>query len=122
MWSVLVPGERALWGRMSGADRRHAVGVARRVPAELAAPALLHDVGKVESGLGTIGRVAATVVGPRTPRFRQYREHPVIGARLLREAGSADLTVRWAEEHHLPRERWTVLQDVGDALKAADDD
>jgi hypothetical protein len=122
VWSLLLPGERALWGRMSGADRRHAVGVARRVPAELAVPALLHDVGKVESGLGTFRRVAATVVGPRTARFRQYREHPSIGARLLREAGSADLTVRWAEEHHLPRARWTVPQGVGDILKAADDD
>ena len=122
VWTVLVPGERALWGRMSGADRRHAVGVARRVPAELAVPALLHDVGKVESGLGTFRRVVATVAGPRTRRLAQYRDHPSIGARLLREAGSAELTVRWAAEHHLPSSRWTVPQDVGEILKAADDD
>ena len=123
MWSVLLPGERALWGRMSGADRRHAVGVARQVGRDdLAAAALLHDVGKIESRLGTLARVAATVVGPRTRRFAMYRDHPAIGARLLQEAGSAGLTVAWAAEHHLPRERWTVPQEVADVLKAADDD
>ena len=44
------------------------------------AGALLHDVGKVQSGLGTWGRVAATIVGPRTRRFRQYHDHEQIGA------------------------------------------
>ena len=122
VWSILLPGERALWGRMSGADRKHAVGVARRVPSELAVPALLHDVGKVASGLGPFRRAAATVVGPRTRRFAEYRDHPTIGARLLREAGSAPLTVDWAAEHHLKPARWTVPQDVGEILKAADDD
>ena len=46
------------------------------------AGALLHDVGKVEAGLGTFGRVVATVVGPRTERFRTYHDHEAIGARL----------------------------------------
>ncbi|HVF75482.1 MAG TPA: HD domain-containing protein [Acidimicrobiales bacterium] len=128
--SVLGEGEMALWRRMSGADRRHAVGVARRVEAALGeratdpvlAAALLHDVGKVESGLGTFARVVATVVGPRTPRLAQYRRHPEIGAELLRAAGSDPLTVSWAGDHHRPPERWTVPRHLADALKAADDD
>jgi hypothetical protein len=105
----LLPGELALWVRMSAADRRHSIEVARRFRAivetptrdELAA-ALLHDVGKVECGLGTFGRVAATVVGPRTDRFRAYHDHERIGLRLLEEAGSTEPTLtlaRWEGPH-----------------------
>jgi hypothetical protein len=69
--SNLIEGERELWGRMKRADRRHAAAVARRVEAALGAEAtrpvlaaaLLHDAGKVESGLGTFARVGATVLG-----------------------------------------------------------
>lgn len=128
--SVLSEAELALWRRMSGADRRHAVGVARRVEAALGeratppvlAAALLHDVGKVESGLGTFGRVAATVGPWRTRRMREYQRHPDIGAGLLELAKADPLTVAWAREHHLPPERWTVPSDLAAALKAADDD
>jgi hypothetical protein len=142
---LLLPGEVCLWRRMSGADRRHAVGVARRAGAELGpratrpvlAAALLHDVGKVESGLGPVRRAVATVAGlaaghAAAARWRQrpgpvgwagsYLCHDEIGAVLLEEAGSDGLTVAWARQHHLPPERWTVPADVGEALKAADDD
>ncbi len=34
----LLPGEQALWQRMSGPDRRHAIGVARRTVADLGGP------------------------------------------------------------------------------------
>ncbi len=96
----LVPGELALWRRMSNPDRRHAIEVARRFAAarphaeraELAA-ALLHDVGKVASGLGTGARVVATVVGPRTQRFRQYHDHEDLGVSMLRAAGSDPATI-----------------------------
>ena len=59
-------------GRSASLDRgRPAVPCDRRdVDRDEMAAALLHDVGKVECGLGTFGRVAATVVGPRTQRFR----------------------------------------------------
>lgn len=110
---------------MSDPDRRHAVGVARRVgePSLLEA-ALLHDVGKVDSGLGTFARVVATLVGSRARRGRmaRYRNHPAIGARMLEAAGAAPLTVAWAAEHHLPEARWTVPVPAGRVLKAADDD
>jgi putative nucleotidyltransferase with HDIG domain len=127
--SLLSPSEQALWERMSGPDQRHAAGVARRVdragvhdrPALVAA--LLHDVGKVESGLSTLERVPATLARPLRPaRWRAYYDHPSIGAALLKEAGSDPLVVTWAAEHHLPPDRWTVPADVGQVLKSADDD
>jgi hypothetical protein len=136
---ALLAGERPLWDRMSGPDRRHAVGVARRTEAALGpratrpvvAAALLHDVGKVESGLGTFPRVGATVLGAvagrkrlarRPGRVGRYLRHDVLGADLLTAAGSDPLTRTWAREHHLPEDRWTVDPEVGAALKAADDD
>lgn len=98
--SHLLPGEIALWRRMTNQDRRHSAKVARRFTdarpaatrAEVAG-ALLHDVGKVECGLGTWGRVVASVVGPRTERFRRYHDHEHIGALLAAAAGSDPATV-----------------------------
>jgi hypothetical protein len=131
-WALeqLGPGERQLWVRMSDADRRHAVDVAHRVgvqPRPVLAAALLHDVGKVESGLGTFGRVGATVLGALSrTRWKgsvgAYLRHDEIGAALLADAGADPLTVAWAREHHLPAAQWTVPYDIGVALKAADDD
>lgn len=150
----LLPGEQGLWARMSGPDRRHAAGVAREVavllsagggpPAgrEVMAAALLHDVGKIESGLGTFSRVGVTVAAMAAGRERlaapgsadggsaagwrrragQYLTHDRIGADLLRQAGSHSLTVAWAREHHLPPSAWTIDRRVADALKAADGD
>ncbi|MGH9246999.1 MAG: hypothetical protein ACRD29_22310 [Acidimicrobiales bacterium] len=141
----LLPGEIDLWDRMSRADRRHAVAVARAVDRRLkadasrpvVAAALLHDVGKVEAGLGTFGRVAATVVvaarGHRRTaawsnrpglagRIGRYVLHPDLGALLLAGAGSDPLTMAWALEHHRRPDEWTVPREIGEALKAADDD
>jgi hypothetical protein len=132
---LLSEAELLLWRRMSGADRRHAVGVARRVDARLPGAgtpplvaALLHDVGKIESGLGTFERVLATLARPlkqseRMPeRWSTYYKHPVLGGELLDLAGSDPLVVTWAREHHLPADGWTLPPDVAAALKAADDD
>jgi hypothetical protein len=69
---VLEPEEYALWARQPGQDRRHTVEVARGVEAALAggpyagdprwpACALLHDIGKLASGLGVLNRVVATL-------------------------------------------------------------
>jgi hypothetical protein len=147
VWAIaaLLPAEVPLWQRMSGADRRHAVGVARRAQATLGeaatrpvlAAALLHDVGKVEARFGPVRRSLATVAGMaaghdsaerwttrRGPvgRTGRYLCHDRIGADLLEAAGSDRLTVAWAREHHLDPSRWTVPIDVGRALKDADDD
>ncbi|MHB1928475.1 MAG: hypothetical protein ACYDEN_13435 [Acidimicrobiales bacterium] len=161
--SHLLPGEVRLWERMSGPDRRHAVGVARDAitrlttggtgapPRPVVAAALLHDVGKVESGFGTFARVAVTaaamvvgrerlagegaaparLAGARSSRraatgwrgrAAAYLAHDRIGADLLRVAGADEVTVAWAREHHLPAERWSVERPVAEALKAADGD
>lgn len=134
---TLMPGELALWRQMSRPDRRHAVGVARRVQVALGdqaerpvlAAALLHDVGKVASGLGTFGRVAATLAGLAKSgaregdgRVARYLCHDVLGAEMLAAAGSDPLTVAWARQHHLTYDRWSVPRPVGEILKSADDD
>lgn len=141
-WAVeaLLPGEQALWRRLSNADRRHAIGVARHAVAALGreratrpvrAAALLHDVGKISSGFGPFARAGATVwagvrgrsrVAAGDGRVARYLRHDTIGASLLSEAGSDPLTVAWASEHHRAPSAWTVPGDVGVALKAADDD
>jgi hypothetical protein len=130
---VLGPNEQALWRTMSAPDRRHAVGVARSVepaPREVLAAALLHDVGKADSGLGTFARVPATLAGlvardrfaAGDGRIARYLRHDAIGAALLAGAGAHPLTTAWAAEHHLPPSRWTVPRQWAEALKAADDD
>lgn len=132
-------GEPELWRRMSAPDRRHAIAVARAVEMTLGpdvdravqAAALLHDVGKIDAGLGTFARAGATawaaVVGRERAargegRVARYLRHDAIGAELLRTAGSDPVTVAWAAEHHLPPSRWRVPRPVGEALKTADDD
>jgi hypothetical protein len=136
--SHLEPAEADLWARMGRADRRHAVGVARRAETALGADAtrpvlaaaLLHDVGKVEAGLGTYGRVMATLSGRvagrdmaaawsqtrgMTRRIGLYLRHEEIGADLLRLAGSDPRTVALVAG-------WSTPADpVGEALRAADD-
>jgi hypothetical protein len=130
----LGEGEQELWARMSGPDRRHAVGVARRLPGGhepwVTVAALLHDVGKVDSDLSTLARVPATLAGLAAReraaqgdgRIARYLRHDTIGAGLLDAAGSDPNVVAWAREHHLPPDRWTVDPSAGAALKAADDD
>jgi response regulator RpfG family c-di-GMP phosphodiesterase len=93
---------------MKSYDQRHSIEVARRFtqmhPAftrDQVAAALLHDIGKVESELGVLGRVVATVVGPVGARFRLYHDHESIGLDLCRSAGSSDETLRlldWSNE------------------------
>ncbi len=96
----LLAGERRLWVQLSNQDRHHSAAVGRRFVrarptasrAEIAG-AILHDVGKIECGLGTFGRVVATLVGPRTTSFAAYHDHEAIGAEMAREAGSDPATV-----------------------------
>jgi hypothetical protein len=142
-WAVgnLLEEERALWHLLSGPDRRHALGVARQAvhllgsephPRDFVAAALLHDVGKVESSLGTFARVGVTLAALVVGRSRLLHwavgqrasvvTHDRLGSTLLDRAGSDPLTVSWAAEHHSPPELWTVDANVGAALKAADGD
>jgi hypothetical protein len=143
--SQLLPRELELWKRMRNPDRRHAVGVARDVERSLGneatrpviAAALLHDVGKIESGLRTYGRVIATLCGlivgreqarvwmrsrGFTRRVGLYLLHPEIGGDLLGIAGSDPLTEAWTREHHKPSDEWTIDPVVAKVLKDCDDD
>jgi response regulator RpfG family c-di-GMP phosphodiesterase len=93
--SVLTASEFNLWNQFSIADRRHSVEVAQRFAVllpgatrEQRAGVLLHDIGKIQSNLSTLMRVCATLVGPRTKRFRLYHQHEEIGVTMLRHAGS----------------------------------
>jgi hypothetical protein len=143
----LLEAELELWRQMSGPDRRHAVVVARRVEIrlgheatrEVVAAALLHDVGKTQSGLGTYGRVIATLSGvavsrdpetiknwTRTRGFTRrvglYLQHPKLGGDLLGMAGSDPLTEAWARQHHSGPDDWTLPPAIAQALHDADDD
>jgi hypothetical protein len=145
--SHLLEAERELWHRMKRADRRHAVGVAKRVDVALGdeasrpvlAAALLHDVGKIEANFGAYRRALATMSAITvhhdpdvirawtkatgfTRRVGLYLQHDKLGGDLLGMAGSDALTEAWAREHHHPEAEWTVPLPVGRALKDADDD
>lgn len=142
-WLVgrLNSAEVDLYRAMSPQDRRHAVDCGRAVEDaediaaiagcsidELIVASALHDVGKNVAGLGTIGRSMATLAKPFArssdiavlASARAYGNHPVLGAAMLREAGSSDLAVRWAAEHHQRVRDWTLADTVGRCLAAAD--
>jgi hypothetical protein len=147
----LSDAEARLFSRMTPNDRRHSVAVARAVVAALGGEqalvadpdrswvvtaALLHDVGKTVSGLGTYGRVVATLSGwvgghdmagawadtrGFTRRVGLYLQYERLGAEQLAVAGSDPRVVAWAEQHHLPEEDWTVPPEDGRLLQGADD-
>jgi hypothetical protein len=147
--SVLDPGEFALWARQPGHDQRHSAGVARQVEAALAggphagdtrwlACALLHDIGKLASGLGIPARVLATLVGRATggavadweerPGLRRrialYLRHPELGGDMIQLAGGRAEVAHWAAAHH-DRARFDPMvlpAPVVKALVAADND
>ena len=101
------------------------------------AAALLHDVGKLDAGLGVVGRSVATVLGAiagstrvdrwaLTSGFRRraawYLRHDERGAARIRAVGGRPEAARWAWAHHR-RDRWAesgVPMPVAEALEAAD--
>jgi hypothetical protein len=146
---ILEPAELALWRELPNHDRRYSIRMARLVEAGLAhteyagqkhwlAVALLHDVGKLDAGLGVVGRSVATVLGAVAGRARvdgwmsasgfrlrtaTYLHHDVRGAARIRAAGGRDEAARWALAHH-HRDRWPasgVPAPVAEVLAAADD-
>lgn len=145
---ILEPNELALWRALPKHDRRYTIRVAQHVEARLGgteytrqsrwlAAALLHDVGKLDAGLGVFGRSAATVIGAaagseRLDRwadgtgFRRrvawYRRHDERGAARIRAAGGRAEAAQWAWAHH-HRDRWPasgIPVIVAAALEAAD--
>jgi len=149
--SFLTEPEFRLFLRMPNVDQSHCVGVARSVAANLdrvdleesdpaavwlMAAALLHDVGKSVSGLGTYGRVVATLSetlggsemgahwaerGGMTRKVGLYMQYPQLGSDLLALADSDPRVTAWAAEHHLPPEQWTLPLNCALLLQQADD-
>lgn len=125
---LLSETEAALYAQMSAADRSHALRSARcpaLVDDDQRVAAALHDVGKIQADLGTAARVGATLAGAIVPgqltgRWAAYRDHPRLGAEMLRDAGSSELAVAWAEEHHLSPVKSSLPAEVATALAAAD--
>jgi hypothetical protein len=146
--SVLRPEELGLWARLSLADRRESIGVARRTEAALAgtehagdprwlAAALLHDVGKLDARCGPVRRAVATaaaaVLGPRmvegwvdksgfVRRCALYVFHDQLGADRVRIVGGRVEAALWAEAHHRPAiwDATGIPHAVVAALAAAD--
>ena len=126
--TVLRLEELDLWSRLSRADRRESIGVARRTETTLAgtayggddrwlAAALLHDIGKLDARFGPVRRAVATtaavVLGPRVVegwvdksgfvrRCALYVFHDQLGADRVRIAGGRPEAALWAEAHHRP--------------------
>ena len=136
--SLLSAKETLLYRSMSMTDRAHAILCARAVEhrgAEVAVASALHDVGKTPSGLGTPGRVIASVAALTTydqarswkgtgglkGRIGMYLHHSELGAAALEEAGSSDLAIAWARDHHLPLDQQQIDTELAAELKAADD-
>ena len=118
---VLTPPQKALFLRMSSADRRHALMVFRALRArgvesvDLLAAALLHDEGKAAASPALGMRVAVVLLGRFAPRllerlaggesvgwrrlFVAYRQHAEQGARWAAEAGCSSLTLALIRRH-----------------------
>jgi hypothetical protein len=99
--------------------------------------ALLHDSGKIVSGLGTFARVGATLARPlirgvtvdrwlaatgTRRRLAAYWRHPELGYDQLVAAGSHPFVAQWARDHHRPVESWSVPVESGLILRRCDDD
>ncbi len=120
---VLTPAQRALFARMSPADRRHGLAVYRALVAQgasahdLLVAALLHDAGKAAVPFLLGVRVAVVLLGRFAPRllerlsegrggpFTLYRHHAEIGAEWAARAGCSPLAVALIRHHERPVER-----------------
>jgi putative nucleotidyltransferase with HDIG domain len=135
----LRPGELACWERLGPADRAESLATARATlgalgpdpdPAWVAA-ALLHDVGKAETRLGSLGRAWATLAAGLAGHGRarawpnavgRYVNHDELGAQRLRQAGARAEAVVWAAAHHR-RSSWPATEippEICEILAAAD--
>jgi putative nucleotidyltransferase with HDIG domain len=136
---TLTPTELAEWEQLSRADKAESLATARRAAHALGpdaddtwlAVALLHDVGKTDSHLGTFGRAGATMIAGVVSHGRarhyggpigRYVSHDDLGAARLRAAGARTEAVAWAEAHHR-RELWDrigIPLEICEILSAAD--
>ncbi|MFO7661529.1 MAG: HD domain-containing protein [Chloroflexota bacterium] len=137
--AVLSPSERALFGRFSPADQWHGVRVLRTLRAagyndpDLAAAALLHDIGKTRHALTPLDRslivIAQAIMPGRAATwgdgslaswqrpFVVRAHHPAWGATMVEQAGSCARVVDLVRRHAEPPREDPLLQ----ALQWADD-
>jgi hypothetical protein len=136
---VLTPNEFACWNQLSRPDRVESIAVARATASRLGpdadprwlAAALLHDVGKIDAGLGTFRRAGATLVAGVVShgrarhfpnRIGRYVSHDDLGAARLEAAGARPEAVAWAAVHHRS-ERWPpsgMSEEICEILAEAD--
>ena len=127
------------WERLGPADRAESLMTARTTLGVLGpdgdpiwiAAALLHDVGKADSGLRSGGRALATLTAGLVGHGRarawtnavgRYVNHDELGAQRLRQAGARAEAVAWAAAHHR-RPRWPatgIPPEICEILAAAD--
>lgn len=128
---ALRSAEAAIFWRQATPDLAHAVAVARHVMAarpgrtDLVRAALLHDVGKIEAGLGTVGRSVASILHvlrlPLPRRMRRYADHTAIGARMLEDLAVEQAVSDFARHHRGARpddfdpDDWDVLTEADHA-------
>ncbi len=120
--AFLTPELFALFNRLQRSEQLHSLNVLRVVlsqgptPPDLAAAALLHDVGKIRCRLAVWQKTLAVLVRAFAPRlYRRWADgdpaqrwnqpfavavhHPAWGAELLAAAGASD-TLVWLVAHH----------------------
>lgn len=97
---VLRDPEFTLWNSQSIIDQRHSFDIAQRfivlrpsASRDEIAGALLHDIGKIEAGLGTVARVIATILPLPTQKISAYRDHQQRGAQKLKTIGCSEITI-----------------------------
>lgn len=103
---VLTIRELDLWQSQAIVDQRHSYDITRRfmvlrpqASRDEIAGGLLHDIGKIDAGLGTVTRVFATLLPLPTRRFRVYRRHQERGAQLLKVIGCSETTIALVSGH-----------------------
>lgn len=108
-------------------DQRHAYDVQQKVAdhPELTEAALLHDIGKIESGLGAIGRSLATMFHslglPMLRSWKTYVDHGRIGAERLQLLNAGAFAVEFTRWHPgtpppgVDHEAWHLLEAADNA-------
>lgn len=130
MADLISPTEAAVFWAQSVPDLAHALKSAQAVTTaapgrtDLARAALLHDVGKRHSEIGTIARSLATGLAvlrlPTPSRLGSYLDHAQLGATELAALGCEDLVVAFARHHHGDRPQgfgaadWEILVQADD--------
>jgi hypothetical protein len=125
----LTPELLDLFLQMRRGEQLHSLNVLREVlaqgavPRDLAAAALLHDVGKLRYPLRTWQKTLAVLTKAIAPRladrlgkggtvnwwnrpFVVYQQHPSWGAALVRDAGASDMVVWLVGQHQAASETW----------------